>query len=51
MGVVLTQRERIRLLETENQQLTARNNALEGYLVYVAMMTDVELPEEEIANE
>jgi len=51
MGIVMTQRERIRQLEAENAQLTERNEMLEGHLAYVAMMTDVELPEEETSHE
>jgi len=38
---------RIRQLEAENAQLTARNEELESHLAYVAMMADVDLPEEE----
>lgn len=51
MGIVMTQRERIRQLEAENAQLMERNEMLEGHLAYVAMMTDVELPEEETSRE
>lgn len=51
MGIVMSERDRIRQLETENARLTARNETLEGYLAYVAMMTDVDLPEEETSHE
>lgn len=51
MGIVMTERERIRQLEAENARLTARNETLEGCLAYVAMMTDVDLPEEETSHE
>ena len=47
MGIVVTQRERIRQLERENAQLRRKTEKSEATLEYVAMMTDVDIEEED----
>ena len=51
MGPVLTERERIRMLEAEKADLQAKLRKANATLEYVAMMADVDMDEEEIENE
>lgn len=47
MGIVLTQRERIRMLEAEKAELQAQLRKSNATLEYVAMMADVDIEEDE----
>lgn len=44
---LLTQEERIYELEIQKMELAAENERLHANIDYLAMMTDVEIPEEE----
>jgi hypothetical protein len=50
MGPVLTERERIRLLEAEKAELQAKLRKANATLEYVAMMADVDIDDEEEAG-
>ncbi len=47
MGIVLTQKDRIRALENEKAELGAKLREADAKLEYVAMMADVNIDEED----
>ena len=51
MGIVMSERERLRDAEKENLRLRAQLAKAAADLEYVAMMTDVGIDEEETENE
>ena len=51
MAIVKNTRRALREERRENERLTAENSKLRADLAYVAMMTDVELDEEDADNE
>lgn len=50
MGPVLTDKDRIRLLEAEKAELQAKLRKADAKLEYVAMMADVDIDDEEEAG-
>lgn len=51
MGVIVTLRERARLLEAENERLRAENERLRADLDFVAIMADVDIDDGEEPEE
>ncbi len=47
MGIGMSERERLRAAEKENRKLKSENVELKATIEYLAMMTDVEIPDEE----
>lgn len=50
MGVILSDKERIQLLEQEKAELQTALSKTSATLEYVAMMADVDIDDEEVAE-